>query len=60
MWSTASNGTFNALTTSDVNLVTGSATASNATTLFFQTLYDWTLDTPGNYSLSIVLTLTSP
>ena len=60
MWSTASNGTFNALTTSDVNLVTGSATASNATTLFFQTLYNWTLDTPGNYSLSIVLTLTSP
>lgn len=59
-WSTASNGTFNGLTTSDVNLVTGSATATNATTLFFRTLYDWTLDTPGNYSLSVVLTLTSP
>jgi hypothetical protein len=59
-WSTASNGTFNALTTSDVNLVTGAATASSATTLYFQTLYGWTLDTPGNYSLSIVLTLTSP
>ena len=59
-WSTASSGTFNALTTSDVSLVTGSATASNATTLYFRTLYDWTLDTPGNYSLSIVLTLTSP
>jgi hypothetical protein len=59
-WSTASNGAFTALTTSDVNLVTGSATASSATTLFFQTLYDWTLDTPGNYSLSVVLTLTSP
>lgn len=29
----------------------GAATASNATTLFFQTL-----DTPGNCSLSIVLT----
>jgi hypothetical protein len=59
-WSTASNGSFIALTTSDVSLVTGSATASNATTLYFQTLYAWTLDTPGNYSLSIVLTLTSP
>jgi hypothetical protein len=59
-WSTASNGAFTALTTSDVNLVTGSATASSATTLFFQTLYSWTLDTPGNYSLSVVLTLTSP
>lgn len=59
-WSTAVNGSFVALSTSDVNLLTGSATASNSITLFFQTLYDWTLDTPGNYSLSVVLTLTSP
>jgi hypothetical protein len=59
-WGTASGGPFNALTITDANLVTGPATASNATTLYFQTLYDWTLDTPGNYSLSIVLTLTSP
>jgi hypothetical protein len=41
-------------------LVNGSATASNATTLYFQTVYSWALDTPGNYSLSVVLTLTSP
>jgi hypothetical protein len=59
-WSTASNGSFVSLTTSDVNLITGSATASNATTLYFRTFYSWTLDTPGNYSMSIVLTLTSP
>jgi hypothetical protein len=59
-WSTASNGTFNALTTGDVTLVGGVATASSATTLYFQTLYDWSLDTPGNYSLSVVLTLTAP
>src|ERR1700693_3934883 len=58
--STASNGTFNALTTTDVLLVGGSATASNATTLYFRTLYNWTLDTPGNYSLAVILTLTSP
>jgi hypothetical protein len=59
-WSTSSGGAFAALSTSDANLVSGGATANNATTLYFQTLYDWTLDTPGNYSLSIVLTLTSP
>jgi hypothetical protein len=53
-------GTFTALTTTDVNLVTGAATASNATTLFLHTFYSWTLDTPGNYSLAVVLTLTSP
>lgn len=59
-WSTASNGAFAALTTTDVNLVTGAAGANNMTTLFFETLYSWTLDTPGSYSLAIVLTLTSP
>ena len=59
-WSTTSGGIFNALTTGDVTLVGGTATASSATTLYFQTLYDWTLDTPGNYSLSVVLTLTAP
>jgi hypothetical protein len=60
LWSTTSGGSFAALSTSDANLVGGSATANSATTLFFQTLYSWTLDTPGSYSMSIVLTLTSP
>jgi hypothetical protein len=59
-WAKLSAGPFVALTTSNVTLVTGAATASSVTTLFFQTLYSWTLDTPGNYSLAIVLTLTSP
>jgi hypothetical protein len=59
-WSTSANGVFSALTNGDVNLVTGAATANSATTLYFQTLYDWALDTPGNYSLTIVLTLTAP
>ena len=59
-WSIASGGSFAALSTTDANLVGGGATASNPTTLYFQTLYNWTVDTPGNYSLSIVLTLTSP
>jgi hypothetical protein len=59
-WSTSSGGAFTPLTTGDVRLVNGVATASSVTTLYLQTLYDWTLDTPGNYSLSIVLTLTAP
>lgn len=59
-WAKLSAGPFAALTTSNVTLVTGAATASSVTTLYFQTLYNWTLDTPGNYSLAIVLTLTSP
>ena len=59
-WSLASGGGFATLTTTDANLISGTATANTAATLHFQTLYNWTLDTPGNYSLSIVLTLTSP
>jgi hypothetical protein len=59
-WSTLPGSGFVSLSTSDASLVGGSATASSATTLFFQTAYSWTLDTPGNYSMSVVLTLTSP
>lgn len=59
-WSTNAAGPFVALTTTDANLVAGSATASNATTLHFETLYSWLLDTPGDYGLTLVLTLTSP
>lgn len=59
-WALASTGPFAALTTTDAPLVNGAATAGNATSIYFRTLYDWTLDTPGNYSLSIVLTLTAP
>src|SRR5882672_9133087 len=43
-WAISSGGPFAALTASDANLVAGSATASDATTLYFQTLYKWTLD----------------
>lgn len=59
-WSTNAGGPFVALTTTDANLVAGAATASSATTLYFQTLYSWLLDTPGDYGLTLVLSLTSP
>jgi hypothetical protein len=59
-WSRASTGPFAPLSTTDATLVSGTATASTATTLYFQTLYSWTTDTPGNYSLTVVLTLTAP
>ena len=59
-WSTAAAGSFAPLSITDASLATGTATASAATTLYFQTLYDWTVDSPGNYSLTVVLTLTAP
>lgn len=59
-WSTNAAGPFVALTTADANLAAGTATASTANTLFFRTAYAWTLDTPGDYGLTLVLSLTSP
>lgn len=37
-----------------------SATASTIYTIGYKTLYDWTIDTPGAYTLGIVYTLTAP
>lgn len=59
-WSTNAGGPFVALTTTDASLLTGSATAAAASTLYFQTLYSWALDTPGDYGLTLILSLTSP
>ncbi|MFL5524034.1 MAG: hypothetical protein ACJ8AF_07955, partial [Gemmatimonadaceae bacterium] len=64
-WSTASNGTFAALTSSDVTFTSGAA-ASNGTSapIYFRTswLNDFTSvsNAPGTYSLPIVFTLTAP
>jgi hypothetical protein len=64
-WSTASNGTFSAITASDATLASGAA-ASNGTAaaVFFRTswLSDFTSisNAPGTYTLPIVFTLTAP
>ena len=38
----------------------GAATGGAASNLYYRTLYDWTLDTPGSYSLTVVFTVVSP
>jgi hypothetical protein len=59
-WSTNSGGPFVALTTGDTNLLAGVATAADTRTLYFQTAYSWLLDTPGDYGLTLILSLTAP
>jgi hypothetical protein len=59
-WSRVAAGPFVAMRTNNVTLTNAAATASNVTTLFYRTNYSWLLDTPGIYTLGIVLTLTSP
>jgi hypothetical protein len=59
-WSTNAGGPFVALTTTDANLLAGGATAGDTGTLYFETAYSWLLDTPGDYGLTLVLSLTAP
>jgi hypothetical protein len=59
-WSTNTGAPFVALTTTDANLLDGVATAGDTRTLYFQTAYSWLLDTPGDYGLTLVLSLTAP
>jgi hypothetical protein len=59
-WSRTFAGAYVAMPTANVTLTNAGATASNVTTLFYRTNYSWLLDTPGIYTLGIILTLTSP
>lgn len=59
-WSTAGGGPFAGLTLVGVNAAAGSASGGTVTNFFFRSVYTWTLDTPGNYSLTVVFTLLAP
>lgn len=59
-WSTSAGGSFTGLTTTPATVQSLSATAGSSLSLFYRTLYAWNLDTPGNYSLTVVITLASP
>jgi hypothetical protein len=64
-WSTAANGTFAALTSSDATFTSGAAASNGASAqVFFRTswLNDFTSvsNAPGTYQLPIVFTLTAP
>jgi hypothetical protein len=60
-WSTSGGAPFNALTTSNASIGTSaSGTAGAVRTVSYRTLWDYTLDTPGTYSLDVVFTVTAP
>jgi hypothetical protein len=60
-WSTTGGAPFTALTTSNASIGTSaSGTASSVSTVSYRTLWDYTLDTPGTYSLAVVFTVTAP
>ncbi len=58
-WSSAAGGPFTALTMAATDAALGNATGGAGVAFFYRTLYDWALDTPGSYSLTVVFTLTN-
>jgi len=60
LWSLSAAGPFTPLTTTPVTVATGAATSGASGTLFYRTRYDWLLDTPGNYSIQVILTIVAP
>ena len=59
-WSTLLAGPYTNVTGTGTNFASGTRTGGNATTLKFQSKWDATLDTPGNYSVVVTFTLLSP
>lgn len=53
-------GPFLALSTTPVTLASGAVGTSTVLPLTFRVAYAWLLDTPGDYSIPIQLTITSP
>jgi hypothetical protein len=61
LWATSPGGPFVPLTISPASVASGNAsTGTTAASLFYRTLYSWALDTPGEYSLQVVFTISSP
>jgi hypothetical protein len=61
LWATTSGGTYTALTTSPVTFSTAATgNAGVAQPTFYKTLWSYTNDTPGDYSLVVVYTLSAP
>jgi hypothetical protein len=60
-WSLAAGGPFvDMLVTAASFGTSAAATSGTGNLIYYRTKYAWTLDTPGNYSIPVVFTLTSP
>lgn len=59
-WATSAAGPFTDLSTAPVQVTSGVPTVGVTVPLFYRTRYQWTLDTPGNYSLQVVFTIAAP
>lgn len=59
-WSNVNGGPYAAMSLTPATVGSGSATSGTNIPLYFRTAYTWTNDTPGNYQLRLILTITAP
>ena len=60
LWGTSAGGSFTALSATATQIGSGSGTGGTVVPLFFKSLWSYSLDTPGNYSIVVTFTLASP
>jgi hypothetical protein len=61
LWATSSGGTYTGLTTTPATFTSGATGTGNASQqMYYKTLWGYSSDTPGDYSLVVVFTLSAP
>lgn len=59
-WATAAGGPYADLTQTLATIASGAPTGTGAVTLYLRGRYTWAVDSPGAYSVPLVVTLTAP
>ena len=59
-WATAVGGPYTAFSTTPATFLTGSGTGSTSQQAYYKALWSYSSDTPGDYSLVVVYTLSAP
>lgn len=60
LWGNASGGPFTAMSATATQIGSGSGTGGTVVPLYFESLWNYATDTPGNYSIVVTFTLASP
>lgn len=59
-WDTAITGPYTPMTGTAVTIASGNPTNGTLVNVWYHILWAWNLDTPGTYTLPVVLTITAP
>jgi len=60
LWGTTLAGPFNVMTAVAGNLGSGGQSSGTSINVYYRVLWSWTLDTPGTYTIPIIIRVTAP